>query len=51
MKCRSKFNEEQVYDYLIVDSNKVKIHKDDFQILISKLMFDQLYEIIEKEKS
>ncbi len=50
MECRSKYDDTQIYNYDFVDRNIVKLYKNDFSILITKSMFDKLYEIIEEEE-
>lgn len=50
MKCKSKYSKGQVYNCQIVERDKVKIYKDDFQVLVSKSMFDKLFEIIEEDE-
>ena len=44
MKCRSKFNYDQIYNYEIITSEKVKIFKDDVKIYISQKMFNDIFE-------
>ena len=50
MECRSKYDNTQIYNCDLTDKNKIKVYKDNFTILITKSMFDTLYEIIDIEE-
>jgi len=50
MKCKSIYNTDQIYNYEIINRNKIKIFKEDFNILISKSMFNKLFEHIKEDE-
>ena len=45
-KCCSKYVKNHEYNCMLIETNKVKIYKDEFHIIISRSMFNKLFEII-----
>ena len=44
-KCHSKYAKNHEYNCMLEDTNKIRIYKDDWNILITKSMFNKLFEI------
>lgn len=46
MKCKSKYSKksDNIFDYEILDNDKIKISKIESFIIITKEMFDEMFE-------
>ena len=46
MKCKSKYGKESdnIFDYEIIEDDKIKIYKKESFITVTKQMFDEMFE-------
>lgn len=43
MKCISKYGNSNIFNYDIVNDDTIRIFKNDFQVNISRQMFDEMF--------